>query len=111
MGAMGRYIDGLSEVERDRLITARGLARVELRPNKFGEACLVGTAQPTIEEDGRGGWPVGREAHEAADAFDCSTRTRFPLARVVRAIKQRAAKGNRVTLPEPRSVSPETVEV
>lgn len=116
MGAMGRYIDGLDDASRDRLIEAQGWRALTLQDGQ-GNGCLMGNARglgqrhnlqvvvglawieatggfATVYDDSRRDC---RQHPAAAFNYSC---LRFGKDRVVRAIKKRAARGNHISLPE-----------
>lgn len=121
MGAMARYIDGLSGDARDRLIQAQTWIAHAL-VDGYGGGCLRGHAEglaslgKTMDElrewhrrDPAGlnaarditaaewffRFPIHAHVGRAnpADAFNAAV-DRFGMERIVRAIKQRAAKGH-----------------
>lgn len=103
MGKVARYIDGLTDEQRDRIIRAQewgwGACAVNEKrrdpdnPMWFG--CLV--------EQAWGNWDEASQTREfhsiGLGGFD-SLVLRFGLDRIVRACKARAARANTVTLPE-----------
>lgn len=120
MGAMGRYIDGLDDAGRDRLI--EGQAWVPYAQwDGHGGGCLLGHANGVVHMNSREYIDTIREiarttppaawllAGRAAHAFNASFE-RFGAARLTRAIKLRAARRNRLSLPA-SSPSETAVEV
>jgi len=105
---MGRFIDGLSDKHRDRLVTAAEFNDGEHWWDGVGCGCLVGTAagghpQNGLVDELRRHWSAlpqdwhrGIAPWPAAPASIRYPRAvrRFGKARVVRAIKLRAAAGS-----------------
>lgn len=92
MGKVGRWIDGLSHDEKDRVVRATAWGTVDdLTTLKEPARCIVSHAQGLVSEDGR---PLshieGEDYGRTGCRFDrlCD---RFGLERIVRACKQRAA--------------------
>lgn len=92
MGKIGRYIDGLTDEQRDRIVTGQGwTSRADCFVDDTGCRCLVGHVDQ---------WRmVGRDQmsngqctirHNEHHLYPRAVR-RFGLARVVRACKLRAA--------------------
>lgn len=118
MGAMGRYIDGLGDEARDRVI--EGQVWVPgTQADYAGGGCLLGQANGSASEarTARGRYVpeltlegcrsmfrmVRRDAFfgpqgRAAQAFNLAC-LRFGIPRTVAAIKLRAAKPHRISLP------------
>lgn len=92
---MGRYIDGLTDVERDRLVIAQNWANWT---PYGGNRCLVAHAQDADHVDYL---ELGCDYDGSpADAFDSAVE-RFGIDRVVRAIKLRASASLPSALTEP----------
>lgn len=100
---IGRYLDRLSDVERDRVITAQSWKQFgSTSRTRFDPATSVGC----LVQHASGSVVV-------VDRFDVACRfdeivDRFGLNRVVRAIKLRAGKWTRPHIPEQLVVSPES---
>lgn len=110
MGKVANYIDGLSEVEKDRIVRAQ-----KWRPGSYlhsdGTRCLVGHAADAkphpkylvLSTKANGLKAINAEVeHENMMVelrFDYLVR-RFGLQRIVRACKLRAARGNKERIDE-----------
>lgn len=102
MGKMGRWIDGLTDEQKDRIVRGQRW-RDQLVIDADGRKCLVGHAagyqvKKRANGNGTAAFRVGCEVYlpdttPTGSRFDrlCG---RFGLERIVRACKQRAAKGN-----------------
>lgn len=103
MGIVGDYLDRLPDELRDRVIRAQGWRTNVFVDRGSGERCLIGHAEG---DDAGREWIEGTNAlHELpffsrmgiGFQFD-KLCERFGKDRVVRAVKARAAKPNRVSL-------------
>ena len=110
MGLVGKYLDALSDEQRDRVIEAGDFNDGNKYFDDDGCACLVGVAERDSFSAG-GRWlrspPVDLKVGEnyfgnAGDNFP-SLIMRFGKARIVAACKARAARGNAPKLTEIRS--------
>lgn len=100
---VGKIIDAMTDVERDRLIEAQGWCAKVLM-DKDGNRCMLGHAVGSVNDVQIRAEAAGlcrrMGVYRAGDTFD-ELVARFGMDRIVRAIKLRAAKGNNVTLSEP----------
>ena len=107
MGLVARYIDAISDEQRDRVIEAKDISDGPFffndQPDGTYCGCLVGVAEM---EHARMEAPIDRGMYTGSwypsDFFPRLCR-RFGKARIVAACKARAAKGNAPTVTEIRA--------
>lgn len=98
MGMLGRYIDGLTEEQKDRVIEAQNwCSNVGL--NEHGERCLVGHVHNFLA-DVLMVLAVFDEYWTVGPWFDALV-SRYSKDHIVRAIKARAAKSHQISLSAP----------
>lgn len=108
MGVIGRYIDAISDVQRDRIVEAQGWCWEFTNFDDPACHCLVGHAeacddvgQPTeraIDARGREMMMMRSFSGEPVFLRFMTLRRRFRMDRIVRLCKTRAAKGNNPTI-------------
>ena len=107
MGILGRYLDVLSDEQRDRVIEAKDWDLSFVSDDDPSCRCLVGHAEDFIIEDNI---PLALDSAQNGHERRCMTSTgvfvfnqfprlwhRFGKDRIIRLCKQRAAKGNGVS--------------
>ncbi|MEM7416816.1 MAG: hypothetical protein AAF389_15020 [Gemmatimonadota bacterium] len=101
---IGLWIDGLTPEQRDRIIEGQGWTTSESHyVDPDGCRCLVGHVDgwqnddevPDVDSDEDAIWGLDGRPNFIACRYPDLVK-RFGVDRVVRVIKQRAAKGNRV---------------
>lgn len=90
MGKLGRWIDGLSDEQKDRVVrTQSWFWQFHDNPGYHrGKYCIAGAAFDLDDTY------LARRRHKAAAVQYDRLCRRFPGDRIVRACKQRAVKGN-----------------
>ena len=99
MGIVGKYLDAISDEQRDRVIEAKDFYDGTEDFFWDGCGCLVGVAEMVFVG---GADPINDAVLRASDYYACPA-SRFPKLcrrfgkdRIVAACKKRAAKGNRL---------------
>ena len=104
MGIVGRYIDALSDEQRDRVIEATTLYDGYSFYDYDGCGCLVGTAERVSKRSGVTGDPINALLYQRSGCRHYPSARfpklcrRFGKDRIVAACKARAAKGNAPTV-------------
>ncbi len=104
MGIVGRYIDALSDEQRDNVIEADGFGYGQMWDDE-GRGCLVAVAEVVVGAPIA--MPIAQRFCNEGQLVGCTFDNlcyRFGKARIVAACKARAAIGNAPTVSEVRAL-------